>query len=130
MEKIDFDILLIPSISESTQKDISLVQGLASIGQQIKNIVSMSEKEIPFSSVIGADVINYISKNRVNDIFLNESVNSSLAFALKNIFNISSSFSSSSATPNIVNVNVKFDYQTRTNYYKDNRVSITFNTTQ
>lgn len=130
MEKIDFDILLIPSISESDRKDIALVQGLAAIGQQIKNIVSMSEKEIPFSSIIGANVINYISKNRSNDIFLNESVNSSLAFALKNIFNISSTFTSSSTTPDILTVNIKFDYQTRTNYYKDNRVSVNFNTTQ
>ena len=112
------------------RKDVALVQGLAAIGQQIKNIVSMSEKEIPFSSIIGANIINYISKNRSNDIFLNESVNSSLAFALKNIFNISSTFTSSSTTPDILTVNIKFDYQTRTNYYKDNRVSVNFNTTQ
>lgn len=127
MEKIDFDILLLPSVSANELKDVSLVTGLAAIGQQIKNIVSMNEKEIPFSSLMGANVLDYVAKNKSNSIFLTESVNSALAYSLKNIFNISSSFSNGEM-PGTFTVNVKFDYRTRTSFYQNNRVSITLNT--
>jgi hypothetical protein len=69
MQKVDFDILLTPSASTSTLKDISLIEGLASVAQQIKNVVSMSAKELPFSDLVGANVRDYISKNRLYDIF-------------------------------------------------------------
>lgn len=127
MEKIDFDILLLPSVTTSELKDISLVTGLAAIGQQIKNVVSMNEKELPFSQLMGANVLDYVAQNRANNIFLNESVNSALAYSLKNIYNVSSTFQNGEI-PGTFIINVKFDYKTRTNLYQNNRVSITLNT--
>lgn len=127
MEKIDFDILLLPSVTTSELKDISLVTGLAAIGQQIKNVVSMNEKELPFSQLMGANVLDYVAQNKANNIFLNESVNSALGYSLKNIYNVSSTFQNGE-TPGTFIINVKFDYKTRTNLYQNNRVSITLNT--
>jgi hypothetical protein len=129
MQKVDFDILLTPSASTSNLKDISLVQGLASVAQQIKSVVSMSAKEIPFSSVIGANVQDYISKNRLYDIFLNESINSSVAYAVKDIFNLSSTISSSENTPGIITITIKFDYKTRTTQSSNNIVTVEVTTT-
>jgi hypothetical protein len=129
MQKVDFDILLTPSASTSNLKDISLVQGLASVAQQIKNVVSMSAKEIPFSSVIGSNVQDYISKNRLYDIFLNESINSSVAYAIKDIFNLSSTISTSENTPGIVTITIKFDYKTRTTQSRNNIVTVEVRTT-
>jgi hypothetical protein len=129
MQKVDFDILLTPSASTNNLKDISLVQGLASVAQQIKNVVSMSAKEIPFSSVIGSNVQDYISKNRLYDIFLNESINSSVAYAIKDIFNLSSTISTSENTPGIVTITIKFDYKTRTTQSRNNIVTVEVRTT-
>jgi hypothetical protein len=129
MQKVDFDILLTPSASTSNLKDISLVQGLASVAQQIKSVVSMSAKEIPFSSVVGANVQDYISKNRLYDIFLNESINSSVAYAVKDIFNLSSAISISENNPGIVKIIIKFDYKTRTTQSSNNTVTVEVTTT-
>ena len=130
MEKIDFEILLTPSASTSTAKDISLVKGMSLVAQQIKNIVSMGDKELPFSKLIGSSIQNYILKNKLSSIFLNESINSSIKYSIKDIFNISSSISQQSGKPGILTVSIRFDYKNKNFESKNNLVTVEVTTYQ
>jgi hypothetical protein len=60
---------------------------------------------------------------------LNESINSSVAYAVKNIFNISSTISSSGSNPGIITITIKFDYKTRTTQSTNNIVTVEVATT-
>lgn len=124
MEKIDFDIRMIPITSKSPKKDISLVRDIASASQKIKNVVSLNEEELPFSNLLGANILSYIKSGTFN-IFLIEKINSTVTYAVKDVFNVSSLVTIPPDKPNILRVVVNFSYNPLSRSTKPPNNSIT-----
>lgn len=110
MKKIDFDTLLTP-IAKTKVKDVSLVEGYSSISQQIRNVVLLGENEIPFSSVIGSNVINILSSNSAYRVFAVHSINGKIPYAIKNVFKVHASLENNSTFKSNVNIKIKFFYR-------------------
>jgi hypothetical protein len=121
MDKVDFSILLLPVATSSEEKDIALVAGIASIAQQIQNIVLSNKIERPFAPVVGVDFDTQSIANNFTRTLYNNRIYSSLSYLISGIYNIKSSIQYSGAE---ITITVTFDYKTKSFNIPNNTVTL------
>jgi|694.fasta_scaffold24738_11 hypothetical protein len=121
MDKVDFSILLLPVATSSEEKDIALVAGMASIAQQIQNIVLSNKIERPFAPVVGVDFDTQSIANNFTRTLYNNRIYSSLSYLISGIYNIKSSIQYSGAE---ITITVTFDYKTKSFNIPNNTVTL------
>jgi hypothetical protein len=125
MDKVDFSILLLPVATSSEEKDIALVAGMASIAQQIQNIVLSNKIERPFAPVVGVDFDTQSIVNNFTKTLYNNRIYSSLSYLISGIYNIKCSIQYSGTETTIT---VTFDYKTKSFNIPNNTVTLIKNT--
>jgi hypothetical protein len=125
MDKIDFSILMLPVATSSEKKDIALVNGMASVAQQVQNIVLSNKIERPFAPIVGISLDTSGLSSNFNRVRYSQKIYSSLAFLIPNIYNIRTSIDYS---PVQITIAVTFDYKTKAFNIPNNTVTITKNT--
>ncbi len=125
MDKIDFSILMLPVATSSEEKDIALVNGMASVAQQVQNIVLSNKIERPFAPIVGVNLDTSGLSSNFSRVLYSNRIYSSLSYLMPSIYNIRTSIDYSPAQ---ITIAVTFDYKTKTFNIPNNTVTITKNT--
>ena len=125
MDKVDFSILLLPVATSNEEKDIALVAGMASVAQQIQNIVLSNKIERPFTPTVGVDIDLDSMANAFTRTLYSNRIYSSLSYLIKDIYNIRTNIQYS---PVQITIKVTFDYTKKAFNVPNNTVTIIKNT--
>jgi hypothetical protein len=123
--KIDFDILLTTIQSANDRQDVALVSGIYNTAQQIKNVVLMSRSDNAFNYSLGTDINSFLSGNMANAWIAVDTINTSVTYAVKDVYNIKTKIVKDQGT---LVITIKFDYKTKTAFSPNNAVTITMDT--
>ncbi len=128
MEKQDFDILLSPIKSSTNLKDVSLVKGVAAVGQKIRNLLYTTKGDRPFDSSVGTSLLTNLKDYRgPKGAILINNITSNIQYAIKETRDVSISIKQSS-TINYIDIVIKFDYYSNNVLKKNNRLTVSINT--
>lgn len=125
MDKVDFSILLLPVVTSNEEKDIALVAGMASVAQQIQNIVLSNKIERPFTPTVGVDIDLDSMANAFTRTLYSNTIYSALSYLINGIYNIRTNIQYS---PVQITIKVTFDYKTKAFNVPNNTVTIIKNT--
>lgn len=128
MEKQDFDILLSPTKTSTNLKDVSLVKGIAAVGQKIKNLLYTTKGDRPFDSTVGTSLLTNLKNYRgPKGAILINNIISNIQYSIKETRNVSINIKQSS-TLNYIDVIIKFDYYSNDVLKKNNKLTVSINT--
>jgi len=128
MEKQDFDILLSPIKTSTNLKDVSLVRGIAAVGQKIRNLLYTTKGDRPFDASVGTSLLTDLKYYRgPKGAILINNITSNIQYSIKETRNVSISIKQSSVA-NYIDVVIKFDYFSNDLLKKNNRLTVSINT--